>query len=77
MIRPYLVDGQQVTVSWVWVYRQHPPVHTSHVAGTTTAGSVERTTLGRHLAVDDQRRLLGSFPGLREAVEHVIREEPR
>ncbi len=71
----YLIDGQQVTVTWV--YRQHPPVYTICVAGTPTAGSVEKTALGRYRAVDGQGRPLGTFHGLQEAVEWVVREEQR
>ena len=73
MPKTYRIDGQPVTTTWV--YRQHPPVYTICVAGTPTAGAVERTPLGRYRAVDRQGRPLGTFLGLQEAVERVVREE--
>ena len=73
MRRTYLVEGQQVTVTWA--SHHHPPVYTVLVAGTPTAGSVEKSASGRFLAFDGQRRLLGTFQGLRGAVECVVREE--
>ena len=75
MIKTYHIDGQPVTVTWI--YRQHPPVYTICVAGTPTAGSVEKTALGRYRTVDGQRRLLGTYQGLQEAVERMVRAEPR
>ena len=75
MIKTYRVDGLPVIVTAV--YRQRPPVYTIRVAGTPTAGSVERTALGRYRAVDSQRRLLGTYLGLQEAVEHMVRAEPQ
>ena len=74
MIKTYLVDGQVVTVTAV--YRQRPPVYTIRVAGRPTAGTVERTALGRYRAVDSQLRLLGTYLGLQEAVERMVRAEP-
>jgi hypothetical protein len=47
------------------------------VAGTPTAGSVKKTALGRYRTVDGQRRLLGTYQGLQEAVERMVRAEPR
>jgi hypothetical protein len=73
LLRTYVIDGQQVTVTWV--QRQHPPVCTIRVAGMPVAGSIERTALGSYLALDAQRRVLGTSNALREAVEHVIRAE--
>lgn len=70
MLRSYVIDGQQVTVTRV---QRHPTVYTIRVAGTPAAGAVERTPLGRYLAVDEQRRPLGTFPGLRPAVERMVR----
>ena len=75
MIRTYRIDGREVTVTWV--HRQHPPVYTILIEGTPAPGSIQRTALGRFHAVDAQGRLLGTFAGLREAVERVIREEER
>lgn len=75
MFRTYLIDVLHVTVSWV--HRQHPPIYTIHVAGTPTAGSVEKTAAGKFLAIDARSRPLGTFVGLRMAVERVVREEQR
>jgi hypothetical protein len=75
VLRSYLIEGQPVTVTWV--HRQHPPVYTIRIAGTLAAGSVEKTALGRYLAVDDQRRPLGTFLRLADAVEHVVRAQQR
>ena len=75
MLRTYLIDGKQVTVNWI--PRQHPPVYTIVVAGVSTTGSVEKTPAGKFLSLDGQHRLLGTFQGLRAAVESVIREEQR
>jgi hypothetical protein len=47
------------------------------MAGEPLAGSVEKTALGRFLASDDHRRSLGTFVGLREAVEQVVRATHR
>ena len=74
MFRSYLIDGQPVTVTTV--YRHHPRVYTICVAGTPLLGAVERTALGRYLAVDGQRRPLGTYPALQEAVERLVRAEP-
>jgi hypothetical protein len=74
MSRTYLVDGQQVMVRWI--SRQHPSVYTILVAGTPLVGSVEKTAVGKFLALDDERRPLGTFLGLREAVELVVRADP-
>jgi hypothetical protein len=75
MLRAYPIDGQPVIVSWV--HRQHLPIYIIRVAGVPAGGSVEKTALGRYLAVDAQGRPLGTFAGLREAVERVVREAPR
>ena len=75
MSRIYLIDGQQVTVSWI--SRHHPAVYTIFVAGTRAAGSVEKTAFGRYVALDDQRRPLGTFLRLADAVERVVRAQQR
>ena len=75
MHRTYRLDGQHVTVTWI--HRQHPPVYMIRVAGVPVAGSVERTALGRFRAIDAQGRPLGTFTGLRAAVESVAREARR
>ncbi len=72
-IRTYIIDGKRVTVRWV--QRQLPTRYTILVEGTPTAGSVEKTRAGAFLATDAQGRPLGTFQGLREAVEHVVRAE--
>jgi hypothetical protein len=73
MSRIYRIDGQEVIVSWI--SRQHPAVYTITVAGTPTAGSVEKTAGGKFHAIDARGRSLGTFLGLRAAVEQVVREE--
>ncbi len=73
MSRTYLIDGQQVTASWI--SRQFPPVYTITVAGSPTAGSIEKTVGGKFHAIDDRDRSLGYFLGLRAAVERLVREE--
>ena len=73
MSRIYLIDGQQVKAAWV--QRQLPRIYTIYVEGVPTAGFVEKTMVGSFLAVDGQGRPLGTFAGLREAVEHVVRGE--
>ena len=75
MSRIYLIDGRQVIVSWK--SRHHPAVYTITVAGTPTAGSVEKTAGGKFHARDDRGRSLGTFQGLRAAVEQVVREDHR
>jgi hypothetical protein len=75
MIRSYLVEGQQVTVTWG--HRQHPPVYTILIAGEPTPGSVEKTPIGKFRAIDRHGRSLGTFLGLRAAVQHVVRAEQR
>jgi hypothetical protein len=57
------------------IYQQHPRVYTICVAGRPTTGAVEKTALGRYLAVDSHHRRLGTYQGLQEAVERVVREE--
>ena len=73
MLRTYQIDGRQVTVGWV--HRQHPAVYTILVDAVPVTGSVEKSAAGRFLAFDAHRRLLGTFQGLRGAVEGVVREE--
>jgi hypothetical protein len=73
MTRTYDIAGHEVRVTWV--YRHHPAVSTITINGTPVPGSIEKTVLGRFLAVDGQGRLLGTFPGLRAAVEHVVHAE--
>ena len=75
MSRNFLIDGQQVTVSWI--SRHHPAVYTIFVAGAPTAGSVEKSVVGKFHALDDRGRSLGVFQGLRAAVEQVVRAEQR
>lgn len=75
MLRTYLIDGQQVAITWI--PRQLPPIYTIVAAGVPTTGSVEKTPAGRYLALDGEHRPLGTFQGLRAAVECVIREEQR
>ena len=75
MGKTYRIDGQPVIVTWI--YRHHPTVYTICVAGTPTAGTVEKTALGRYRAVDRHRRPLGTCQGLQEAVARVVRAEER
>ena len=75
MLKTYLIDGQQVTVTWRSPH--HPTVYTIHVAGVPLAGSVEETILGNFLARDGYHRLLGTYTTLPRAVEQVVREERR
>ena len=78
MSKIYLIDGQQVTVTWI--PQQRPLVYTIRVAGTPAAGSVEKTAAGKFLVIDGQvidgqRRRPEAFLGLRAAVEHVVHRE--
>jgi len=75
MAKTFLIDRQPVTVTAC--HRQHPRVYTICVAGRPTAGAVEKTALGRYRTIDGQRRLLGMYLGLQEAVERVVQEERR
>ena len=76
MTRSYLIDGHHVTVSWVHRFqRQCHSVYTIHIDGKPAAGSVEKTVNGSFLALDSQRQPVGTFSGLRAAVEHVVRGE--
>jgi hypothetical protein len=67
-------SGTQVVA---WKSRHYPPVYTITIAGTPTAGSVEKMAGGRFHACDDRGRSLGTFQGLRATVEQVVREEQR
>jgi len=75
MAKTFLIDRQPVTVTAG--YGQHPRVYTICVAGRPTAGTVEKTALGRYRSVDGHHRLLGTYLGLQEAVAHVVRSERR
>ena len=70
MLRTYLSDGHQVTISWV--YRQHPLVYIILVE--------DRPTAGTFLAIDARSRPLGPLIRLRMAVERAVipryRREP-
>jgi hypothetical protein len=49
--------------------------YTITVDGMPVPGSIEKTVLGRFLAIDGQGRSRGTFTGLRAAVEHVVHAE--
>ena len=70
MAKTYFIDGQQVIVSW---RQKHlPRVYTIHIAGTPATSTIEKTLAGSFLALDDQRRVVGTYAGLRKAVERVV-----
>ena len=50
MVKTYLIDGQQVTVTWS--LEQHPPVYTVGLEGELEAGAVEMTAIVLSALVD-------------------------
>ena len=70
MAKTYFIDGHQVIVSRC--PKHLPKVYTIYIAGTPATSTVEKTLAGRFLALDDQRRVLGTYAGLRKAVERVV-----
>ncbi len=75
MLKTYLIDGQQVTVTWK--PQRHPTVYTIHIAGVPLVGTVEETVLANFLARDQYHRPLGAYTTLPRAVEQVVREKRR
>jgi hypothetical protein len=75
MLRMYDIDGQDVIVAWV--PRCHPRPAQSGWPESLWPALWRKTALGRFLASDDHRRSLGTFVGLREAVEQVVRATHR
>ena len=71
MTRNYLIDGKEVLVTWA--PRQHPAVYEILIDGRPIPGSVEKTRLGEFLARDEHGAVIGTFLGLRRAVEQVVR----
>ena len=75
MLTTYRIEEQDVTVSWS--PRQRSALYAIQVDGVLLARCVEQTASGTFLILDAQRRPLSTFPGLRAAVEHLVRARHR